>query len=372
MAVASKMTNTARMVSPGGGCVLKGLQRSAQAWWMAQPGKLHSARTRLAPIMEVACEDEDVVHCSASPLAALQGWPVQITDALELTADAQAAKAVAACLRRGDRLDRSLILTWIGSAWRTLALSEHGSEVVEAALEAAVGQERASMVKELRGEVLKLCESAHGHQVLVKLVETMNVSAIGFVALEMKGQAAAVARHRFGCHVLGSMIMHCSVSQMAELAAEITEGSRSLCSHPHGNLVLQYLIEYGTQRTRAAILHQLFPAVPLLAMDHTASRVVKKALGNLTATESRLLASALLRPVGNVSVADVACSRCGSTILEELAEQCEDFASELSMQLQKSPACLMSKYGRRAITRLSHLEISPRAVTAVGLTMGQR
>jgi len=322
--------------------------------------------------MEAACEDEeDAVPCGDSPLAALQGWPAWITDAATLKADAQAAKAVAACIRRGDRLDRSLILTWIGSAWQTLTLSEHGSKVVEAALEAAVGQERASMVKELWGEVLKLCECAHGHQVLIKLVETMNVSAIGFVAREMKGQAVAVSRHRFGCHVLGSMIMHCSVSQLAELAAEITEESQSLCSHRHGNLVLQYLIEYGTQTNRAAILHQLLPAVPLLAMDHTASRVVKKILGNPSATESRLLASALLRPVGNVSLADVACSRCGSTILEELAEHSEDFASELHMRLPKSPMCLTSKYGRRVITRLRHLENSPRAVTAVGLTMAQ-
>merc|ERR1711907_504264 len=147
------------------------------------------------------------------------------------------------------------------------------------------------------------------------------------------------------------MIMHCSESQMAGLAQEIALATVELSRHAHGNFVVQHLLEYGTEACRCEILRRLMPEMSLLAIDRTASHVVEKAIEFSEIQEQCLIAMALLQAPKPISIVDVACSRCGSSILAELAEN-DACATQLRLQLGMAlPRLVQSKFGRRVLDR---------------------
>jgi len=223
------------------------------------------------------------------------------------------------------------------------------SKVVQSVLEVATGSERTTVTQRFRGSVLKLSDSRSGHQVLVSLIQSMPVSAIGFVAAEMAGHAAEMARHRFGCCVLEAMTMHCSESQMAHLAAELEQEAPQLSRDAHGSSVIKSLLEYASLTCRANIVNCLVPEIAMLSMHRTASRVVEKALNCSSEEEQQSMATALMRVRTPASVADVACSRCGSWILQEMADRnicIDEFRARL---LPALPRLARSKVGRRVV-----------------------
>lgn len=212
---------------------------------------------------------------------------------------------------------------------------------------AKAGSDRSMLVSQLEGSVIDLCMSPHGHQVLASVVETMPVSALGFVAAEMEGRGAMTARHRFGSRVLEVMIMHCLEAQMTELAKEIVFETVELSRDPHGNRVIQHLLEHGTGECRSEIIRRLQPDMPSLAADRTATRVVAKAFDFSNEQEQRLLAMSFLQPSSRV--ADVACSRCGSSVLAQIANlgYCR---AEFRVKLARDSRRLTpSKFGRRVL-----------------------
>jgi len=268
---------------------------------------------------------------------------------LRLTTHASYADEVLAQLKCAGESDRRVLLAWLSVGLPSLAFSETGSHVVELACKVAKGAERYALIFKLQGFVAHLCVSAHGHQVLTTIVETMPVSTIGFVATELLGQAGDVARNKFGYRVLEAMIMHCSESQMADLARELVSEAVALAKHPYGNFVIQHLLEYGTEASRSAIIEQLLCEMPLLAMDRAASNVVAKALEASDAQTQTSIAMTLLHTAKPISIVDVACSRCGSSILVELANA-NTCAAELRLRLgEAAPRLTRSKFGRRVV-----------------------
>lgn len=143
--------------------------------------------------------------------------------------------------------------------------------------------------------------------------------------------------------------MHCPEAQMAELARELVQEAFELSRHPYGSSTIQHLLEYTTSAVRAAVVQRLIPEMPLLACSRMAGRVVEKAFNYSSDEEQHSIAMALLQAAEPVSLADVACSRCGSSILEEIANA-STHTTEFQLQLASAlPRLSQSKFGRRVI-----------------------
>lgn len=201
-----------------------------------------------------------------------------------------------------------------------LARSRSGTRLIQKALDVSSGALRARLVGTLRGHVAELFECAHGNHVLSKLVVAMPPLMITFVLEELRAKGiVAVARHRFGGRVLERLLEFSSEAQVAELAAEILGDCEALCRHPYGNFVVSSLLENGTEAHRAAILEKMLDGLPYLAMHRTASHVVQRLLARATGAQRCVILQRLLRAGSPNSIVEVACSRYGSFVVEELA-----------------------------------------------------
>merc|ERR1740117_1359771 len=97
-------------------------------------------------------------------------------------------------------------------------------------------------------------------------------------------------------------------------------------------------------------------------MHRTASHVVAKAFNYGSLADKHSIAKALLQASAPVSVADIACSRCGSSILEDVAN-IEAFLSEFRPSLVEAlPRLGQSKFGRRVLTSFGLM--APRSTEA--------
>lgn len=225
-------------------------------------------------------------------------------------------------LEVADRIERSQLIGWISKAARPLSLSKWGCRVVQKALEVASSTDRDALVAKLDGFVEDLYDSPHGNHVLSKIVEVMPSASIGCVIAKLVGKGTTVARHRFGCRVLERLIEHCDESQIGTLIDEIVAESAALSKHAYGNFVVQHLMEHLPSR-RASILEGMLQDLPMLGNHRHGSHVVQKVMEHCDEEGKEAIISALLHAESPNTLVEVACSRYGSFVVEQLAGMSE-------------------------------------------------
>lgn len=268
-------------------------------------------------------------------------------------------------LDAAGRAERGQVLAGLLKVAKPLALSKHGCRVVQKALEVASSADRDGLVAELEPFVEELYDSPHGNHVLSKIVEVMPSAAIGFVVEKLVGKGTAVARHRFGCRVLERLIEHCDETQIGPLIEEIVAESGALCKHPYGNFVVQHLVEHSPPH-RAPILERMLEDLPVLAGHRTASHVVQKVMDYSDDEGKQAIVEALLRAESPQSLSEVACSRYGSFVVEQLAgmseagDEVKQSIAEHSDELSQSP------FGKRVLERFGLVAPSEEALCPTG------
>jgi len=208
---------------------------------------------------------------------------------------------------------------WLTPVVKRFALSREGCRVVQKLLEHAGASSRDKLAKQLEPHIAELIGSPHGNHVVAKMVEIMPPGAVGFVIEAVKKNPAEISKHRFGCRILERLVEHCSERQMSSVFDVIVGQAEPLCRHPYGNFVVSHLLEHDTGPRRAKILEQLLPTLPQLAMHRTASHVVQKAIDYCDEEGKRRVIERLLNAPSPNSFVDVACSRYGSFVVEDLA-----------------------------------------------------
>merc|ERR1712224_911932 len=141
--------------------------------------------------------------------------------------------------------------------------------------------------------------------------------------VSMLGQAVELARHQHGCRVILRLIERCDENdQLAQLLDELEVETESLACHPFGNFVIQHVLRYSSADRGARIAQRLLPRVSKLAGHPTASRVVQHALDHANEMTKRDLVGALLGAESPHSIEDLATSKYGSFVVEQLWTQC--------------------------------------------------
>lgn len=232
-----------------------------------------------------------------------------------------------------------------------LALADqHTSRLVQELVSAA-GYGQVRLLAVLAPRTRELYESLHGNHVLTKIIEVMPSAALQPVIKEIEGQATVVARHRFGCRVLERLAEHCTSDQLRGIQAEIIADAEALCRHQYGNFVVQHLFEH-VPNVRNHILEKMLPVMPMLAMHRTASHAVQRTLDHCEEMHEVILAVFLQATTPN-SLPEMACSRYGSFVVEQLATVVSpSVKDEVRSRLYAHQDVLAaSQFGRRVAER---------------------
>jgi len=285
-----------------------------------------------------------------SPPPPFFGWCLdQVGESPELSGE------IIARLEGANKIERSQLVSWLLRAAMSLSLSKYGCRVVQKALELASSSDRDALVAALQPFVEELYDSPHGNHVLTKIVEVMPSAAIGFIIAKLLGKGSTVARHRFGCRVLERLIEHCDESQIGGLIDEIVSESAMLCRHPYGNFVVQHLIEHSPAH-RSPILESMLQDLPLLAVHRTASHVVQKIMDYSEEDGKEAIVASLLHAEKPNSLVEVACSRYGSFVVEQLADMNEAGDEVKQSIITGSEELSHSPFGKRV---LEHIGLAP-------------
>lgn len=199
---------------------------------------------------------------------------------------------------------------------KTLSFAKHGCRVIQKAVEVGQKDEQADLVEELKGSIIELYKSPHGNHVIAKMIECLPVSSLQFILDEVQGSMIELAKHQYGCRLAERLLEYCPDAQpLKELLLE----AEPLCRHAYGNFVIQHIFVHGSQEWKDQIAEQLVGVLPQLAKHRTASHVVQSALERGGDEIQRSFAAALVNAEGGDSLVEVACTRYGSFVVEELS-----------------------------------------------------
>lgn len=254
----------------------------------------------------------DAIPISIDPL----GDPFKLAESDELS------RMMMEQLDGGNQRRRVAIVKWLRPATLDLAFSACGCRVVQKVLEVAGGDDRASVIAQLKGTVAKLLDSPHGNHVLQKFIEVMPPHTMQFMLEELAnypGSWVAVVRHKFGCRVSERLLEHCPVEMTSPLTDVIIADGHTLARHPYANYVVQHVLEYGSQAHRGLIISSLVRGgVAALAQHRVASNVVEHAIEHGGQEGQETLARAILSD--SLALLSMGCSRYGSYSVRRLLE----------------------------------------------------
>eukprot|EP00931_Biecheleriopsis_adriatica_P031186 TRINITY_DN18314_c0_g1_i1.p1 TRINITY_DN18314_c0_g1~~TRINITY_DN18314_c0_g1_i1.p1 ORF type:complete len:627 (-),score=164.43 TRINITY_DN18314_c0_g1_i1:8-1888(-) len=218
-----------------------------------------------------------------------------------------------------DAVQRKFLLQRImEDAWG-MAVTKHGTRVVQAALEAADATEKYALASALKGKVWQALKSPHANHVLQKAIAVLPPHKVDFVIAELKGRVGDTARHPFGCRVLERLMEHCAGPQTEALSAEILNDALELCRHQYGNYVVQHTLEHGTPEQKHRLCQAMIPEAGKLARHKVASHVIECALLHASAEDRQSLKDAMAGSAEEL--ASLTASNYGSFVAKEMKKR---------------------------------------------------
>jgi len=262
-----------------------------------------------------------------------------------------------AMLKTDNGHRRRRLIAWLSPVAKELAISKPASRIVQAALEYGTA-DCAHLLSVLLPHTEELYQSPNGNHVLTKAITVSPHPKLSGFIQQLEGKTLELARHKFGCRVLERLIEHCSEEQIGGMVNELVWEAAVLSRHPFGNFVIKHLLEHGSTDCRSEIIRRLLPTVSLLAMHRTASHIVQQALTFGSSEDLRALILKLLESQSPNSFEDIACSRYGSFVVEQLAGICSiflnlaDLVETMKQRLFASlPILEDSQFGQRVAQR---------------------
>jgi pumilio RNA-binding family len=241
----------------------------------------------------------------------------------------------------------AMVKTLLPLATKLALADQHGSRLVQEMVVCA-GPFQVDLLLLLAARTEELYVSPHGNHVMTKMIEAVPSATLGPVIARLTGQVKAVAKHRYGCRILERLIEHCSQEQLYPIQEEVVADAEALCRHPYGNFVVQHSLEHGSTVLRQRILHQMLPVTPLLAVHRTASHSVQRALDHCAETDRFAIINAMIHGTPPHSFPEIACSRYGSFVVEQLASPPFEKYPEVRQRLLECHVLLAaSQFGRR-------------------------
>eukprot|EP00439_Symbiodinium_sp_Y106_P055015 s2572_g7.t1 len=206
----------------------------------------------------------------------------------------------------------------VQDAW-SMAITKHGTRVVQAAFEISEVSEKQNLLDVLKGKVWQALKSPHANHVLQKAIAHMPPQKLDFIVFELRGRVGDAARHPFGCRVLERLLEHGWPEQLEPIAKEVLSDVLELCRHPYGNYVVQHSLAHGNTEQRTRLCQAMRPEMGRLARHKVASHVVECALLHSSPEERERLKNAM---AGNAEeLASLTASNYGSFVVKEMKKR---------------------------------------------------
>lgn len=138
---------------------------------------------------------------------------------------------------------------------RSLSLDRTGCRVVQNAFDNLKKQDIEELACEMKGHVREFIESEHANFVIAKFVEVSTAEQVDFVVGELLGAACDVACHRYGCRIIIRLVQHAGSDALIEELLSMVE---DLSARQFGHLVVEAILEHGTEEQRACIADILY------------------------------------------------------------------------------------------------------------------
>ncbi|KAJ6396206.1 hypothetical protein OIU77_021272 [Salix suchowensis] len=111
--------------------------------------------------------------------------------------------------------------------------------VVEA-LDVIELDQKAHLIRELDGHVMKCVRDQNGNHVIQKCIESVPAEKINFIFSAFCGEVATLSMHPYGCRVIQRVLEHCAYELQCEfIVDEILESVFILAQDQYGNYVTQ-------------------------------------------------------------------------------------------------------------------------------------
>ncbi|RYR13856.1 hypothetical protein Ahy_B04g070625 isoform I [Arachis hypogaea] len=163
------------------------------------------------------------------------------------------------------------------------------------ALEVIELEQKAQLVRELDGHVMRCVRDQNGNHVIQKCIESIPTKKIAFIISAFRGQVAILSMHPYGCRVIQRVLEHCTDEiQCQFIVDEILESVYALAQDQYGNYVTQHVLERGKAQERSQIISKLSGHIVQLSQHKFASNVIEKCLEYGDATERELLISEII------------------------------------------------------------------------------
>ncbi|XP_059460141.1 pumilio homolog 5-like [Corylus avellana] len=151
-------------------------------------------------------------------------------------------------------------------------------------------EQKAQLVRELDGHVMRCVRDQNGNHVIQKCIESVPTERIEFIISAFRGQVATLSMHPYGCRVIQRVLEHCTDELRCQfIVDEILESVCALAQDQYGNYVTQHVLERGKPQERRQIISKLSGHIVHLSQHKFASNVVEKCLEYGGATERELL-----------------------------------------------------------------------------------
>lgn len=235
---------------------------------------------------------------------------------------------------------------------KTLAISKQGSRIVQAAITHGRSEDVSNIAQQLQGSIVDLYKNPNGNHVVTKTIEVHPPRSLRFIIDELLQDSVwKVARHQYGCRILERLLEHWESKDVEPLVEKLLDDPEPLCRHQFSNFVMQHIFEHGAEVWKDRIIEHIVGVLPDLCKHRTASHVVQRALAFGGEKIQSKLVLTLVHAEGKTSLVEIACSRYGSYVIEELAsiQAHREVVFELLQngvhQLESDP------YGKRLISK---------------------
>ncbi|CAK7337522.1 unnamed protein product [Dovyalis caffra] len=226
---------------------------------------------------------------------------------------------------------------------------------VRYALDVIELDQKAQLVHELDGHVMKCVRDQNGNHVIQKCIEGIPAEKIGFIISAFRGEVATLSMHPYGCRVIQRVLEHCADELQCQfIVDEILESVCILAQDQYGNYVTQHVLERGKSYERCQIISKLSGHIVPLSQHKFASNVVEKCLEYGGATEREIIIQEILgQNEGNDNLLTMMKDQYANYVVQKILDTSTDIQRAMLLNRIRTHVHALKKYtyGKHIVAR---------------------
>ncbi|KAB1204274.1 hypothetical protein CJ030_MR8G009062 [Morella rubra] len=236
---------------------------------------------------------------------------------------------------------------------------ELANQLTSQALDVIELEQKAQLVRELDGHIMRCVRDQNGNHVIQKCIESIPTEKIGFIISAFRGQVAVLSMHPYGCRVIQRVLEHCTDELQCQfIVDEILESVCALAQDQYGNYVTQHVLERGKPHERSQIISKLSGHIVQLSQHKFASNVVEKCLEYGGPAERELLIGEIFGPnEGSDNLLTMMKDQFANYVVQKILELCSDNQRAILLSRVRVHAHALKKYtyGKHIVARSEQL-----------------